>query len=236
MIKNERFDKILQILETEKHCTIENLSKLLYVAPVTVRRDLKKLEQDGLVNTCYGGVSLAHDPSKETPWIVRKNHNNMIKKHIAKKAASLIPDGATVLFDASSTVSYMVEHLKPEQNITIITNGIQTLSLAAQKHIKTYCTGGMLIDNSLSLSGSIALKAINSIHADFMFFSSNGISSTGQITDQSESETELRQVMLSNSDKHYFLCDSSKLDKSFLFHVCHASELDDVICDIPLSF
>ena len=236
MIKNERFDKILQILETEKYSTIENLAKLLYVSPVTARRDLKKLEQDGLVSTCYGGVSLVQDPSKETPWVVRKNHNNMTKKHIAKKAASLIPNGATVLLDASSTVSYMVEHLKPEQNITIITNGIQTLSLAAQKHIKTYCTGGKLIDNSLSLSGSIAIKTINSIHADLMFFSSNGISSEGQITDQSETETELRQALLANSDKHYFICDSSKLNKSFLFHVCHASELDDVICDVPLSF
>ena len=236
MIKNERFDKILQILETEKYSTIENLAKLLYVSPVTARRDLKKLEQDGLVSTCYGGVSLVHDPSKELPWVVRKNYNNTIKKHIAKKAATLIPNGATVLFDASSTVSYMIEHLKPEQNITIITNGIQTLSLAAQKHIKTYCTGGKLIDNSLSLSGSIAIKTINSIHADLMFFSSNGISSEGQITDQSESETELRQALLANSDKHYFICDSSKLNKSFLFHVCHASELDDVICDVPLSF
>lgn len=236
MIKNERFDKILQILEIEKYSTIENLAKLLYVAPVTVRRDLKKLEQDGLVSTCYGGVSIVHDPSKETPWVVRKNHNNMIKKQIAKKAASLIPNGATVLFDASSTVSYIVEQLRPEQNITIITNGIQALSLASQNHIKTYCTGGMVVDNSLALSGSIAIKTINSIHADLMFFSSNGISSEGQITDQSESETELRQVMLANSDKHYFVCDSSKLNKSFLFHVCHASELDAVICDIPISF
>ena len=83
MIKNERFDKILQVLETEKYSTIENLAELLYVAPVTVRRDLKKLEQDGLVSTYYRGVSLLHDPSKETLLVVRKNYNN--RKNISQK-------------------------------------------------------------------------------------------------------------------------------------------------------
>lgn len=236
MIKNERFDKILQILESQHYSSIDNLAKLLYVAPVTIRRDLKKLEEDGLVSTCYGGVSLPQNVNTDTPWIVRKNMNNVAKKLIAKRAASIIPDNSTIFLDGSSTVSYIIGHIKPEQNITIITNGIHALSLAAQQHLKTYTTGGRLVDNSLVFVGSLALKSINSLHADLMFFSSNGISADGQITDQSDAETELRLAMLANSDKHYFLCDSSKLNKSFLFHVCSVSELDDVICDIPVSF
>ncbi len=236
MIKNERLDKIIEILEKENYSTVDHLAKLLFVAPVTIRRDLKKLEQNGLVNTCYGGVSLMHDPNKETPWITRKKFNNVIKKQLAKKAAGLIPSGSTVFLDASSTVSYILECLEPEKNITIITNGMQALSLATQKHIKAYSTGGKVVDNSFALTGAIAMRAVQSMYANLMFFSSNGISQDGHITDQSESETELRKVMLANSDKRYFLCDSSKLGKSFLFHVCHASELDDVICDQPFSF
>ena len=58
MIKNERFDSIMEILKREKYSTPDKLSKMLYVSPVTIRRDLKKLESDGLVSTCYGGVSL----------------------------------------------------------------------------------------------------------------------------------------------------------------------------------
>ena len=113
---------------------------------------------------------------------------------------------------------------------------MQALSIATQKHIKAYSTGGKVVDNSFALTGAIAMRAVQSMYANLMFFSSNGISQDGHITDQSESETELRKAMLANSDKQYFLCDSSKLGKSFLFHVCHASELDDVICDQPFSF
>ena len=231
MIKNERFDSIMEILKREKYSTPDKLSKMLYVSPVTIRRDLKKFESDGLVSTCYGGVSIVTHDNRDVPLCVRENFNENIKLSLAKRAAKLITNGSTVFLDASSTVSFIANFLEPEQDITVITNGIKALTTLSQRHIKAYCTGGKLIDNSLAFTGAIALKTVKGMNADFMFFSSQGLGFDGKITDFSESETELRCAMLERARQKYFLCDNSKLGKTYLFEVCCADELDGVICD-----
>ena len=232
MIKNERFDNIMEILKQEKYSTPNALAKRLYVSPVTIRRDLKKLESDGLVSTCYGGVSIVSHENRDVPLAVRENFNENIKLSVAKKAASLITDGSTVFLDASSTASFVANFIEPEQNITVITNGIKALTILSQRHIHAYCTGGRLINNSLAFTGAIALRTIAGMHADFMFFSSQGLSRDGKITDFSESETALRMAMLEHSNQRYFLCDNSKIGKTFLFNVCDANDIDGVICDV----
>ncbi len=235
MIKNERLDKIMEILEKEQYSTPDTLASQLFVSPVTIRRDLKKLEQDGLVSTCYGGVSIANN-KLDVPLSLRENFNKDIKTTLAKKAAELIPNNSTVFLDSSSTVSRMAHFLRPEQNITVITNGIKALEILSRNHIKTYSTGGKIVDNSFALVGALAIKSIKSVYADFMFFSSQGIDESGNITDSSEDVTELLQIMLEYSDKHYYLCDNSKIGKRFMLRICNYSELDGVLCDIPLPF
>lgn len=231
MIKNERFDSIMEILRQEKYSTPNDLAQQLYVSPVTIRRDLKKLEQEGLVNTCYGGVSLVSHDNREVPLSIRENFNENIKISLAKRAAKLIPNGSTVFLDASSTASFIADFLEPEQDITVITNGMKALTTLSRKQIKAYCTGGKLIHNSLAFAGAIALKTVRTMHADFLFFSSQGLSLDGKITDFSESETELRLAMLQRSDQSYFLCDNSKIGKQFLFEVCNLKDLTGLICD-----
>ena len=77
---------------------------------------------------------------------------------------------------------------------------------------------------------------ISTMHADFMFFSSQGITTDGNISDFSEAETQLRQVMMSRADKCYFLCDNSKIGKQFLFQVCNIADIDGVFCDKIIEF
>ena len=163
---------------------------------------------------------------------MRENFNENIKLSVAKRAAALITDGSTVFLDASSTASFVANFIEPEQNVTVITNGIKALTILSQRHIRAYCTGGKLINNSLAFTGAIALRTIGGMHADFMFFSSQGLSRDGKISDFSESETELRIAMLKHSTRKYFLCDNSKIGKTFLFNVCDVTDTDGVICDI----
>ena len=231
MIKNERLDSIIEILKRDKYKTPDELAKQLYVSAVTIRRDLKILEKDGLVNTCYGGVSIVSHNNRDVPLAIRENFNEDIKISLAKEAAKLITKGSTVFLDASSTASFISNFIEPEQEVTVITNGIKALTMLSQRHIKAYCTGGKLIDNSLAFTGAIALKTVRSMNADFMFFSSQGLGYDGNITDFSESETELRLAMLERSEKRYFLCDNSKIGKTFLFDVCNINDIDGLFCD-----
>ena len=84
--------------------------------------------------------------------------------------------------------------------------------------------------------GSATENYIKGINADLMFFSSQAISETGEITDASEEETALRQAMLSKAKKKIFLCDSSKIGLKHTFTVCNKEQVDHIICDVKLPW
>lgn len=231
MIKKERQEHILQLIGQRKFCTVNFLAGRLYVAPITIRRDLLELEAAGLLSRCYGGATTPEHENREVPFEVRSRSNPSVKAELARKAAARISTGDVVFLDASSTVSHIVDFLRPEQNLTVVTNSTLVAEKLKEKHIICYLTGGMPVENSYALVGSIAAQTLSGLYANICFFSSQGISADGIITDYSEAETALRQMMLKHSKKRYFLFDSSKYGKQFAFRVCDSADLDGVITD-----
>lgn len=237
MIKKERQDRILNIVKSRKYCTVEFLSKQLFVAPITIRRDLIQMESAGLITRCYGGATVPEHENREVPFEIRNKNNYIIKEKLAKRASKLICSGDVVFLDASSTVSHITEYLTPEQDLTVITNSTLIAEKLKEKHIRCYLTGGMLIENSHALVGRIAEQALQGLYANICFFSAQGIDENGTVSDQSEAESSLRCLMINNSKKQYFLFDSSKYNKRFAFKICDAKDISDVITDInDLSF
>ena len=116
MIKKERQNTILAMIRSRKYCTIKYLSEQLFVAAITIRRDLTEMESAGLVTRCYGGATIPEHENREVPFEIRSKNNLSIKKNLAKKAYKLIHDGDVVFLDASSTVSHIVDYLSAEQN------------------------------------------------------------------------------------------------------------------------
>ena len=120
--------------------------------------------------------------------------------------------------------------------IKIITNNQQVFNEAISPEISLYCTGGRFLSEDKIFVGSIAEKLVKDIHADLMFFSSQGISVNGEITDASEEETALRQAVLSRAKKKIFLCDSSKIGLQYTFLVCNKDWIDHIIYDKNLPW
>ncbi len=232
MLKKERQEQILNIIKMRKYCTVIFLSNQLFVAPITIRRDLAEMESAGLIMRCYGGATIPEYENREIPFEVRNKNNFSIKEDLSKRAVKLISTGDVVFLDASSTVSHIIEFLSPRQNLTVITNSMFVAEKAKEKQIRCYLTGGMPIENSYALVGSIAEQSIAGLYANICFFSAQGIDAEGVISDQSEAETALRKLMIKNSQKQYFLFDSSKYSKRLAFSVCSAKEISGVITDL----
>ena len=102
--------------------------------------------------------------------------------------------------------------------------------------IPAKCIGGDLIHSSMCFAGRAAEEYLETLHADFLFFSVSSLNEQGEITDYSEEETHLRRAMLKRAAKSYFLCDSSKIGKRNLFTVCHRNDLDGIFCDAKLPW
>ena len=237
MIKKERQNKVLEMIKTRKYCTVNFLSKQLFVAPITIRRDLVEMETMGLITRCYGGATILEYENREVPFEIRNRNNYSVKENLAKRAAKLIRNGDVVFLDASSTVSHIAEQLSAEQNLTVITNSTLVAEKLKEKHINCYLTGGITIENSHALVGSIAERTVSQLYANICFFSAQGIDEEGNVSDQSEAESALRSLLIQNSQKRYFLFDSSKYGKRFAFKICSAGDVTGIITDLEdISF
>ena len=214
MFAVERQKKILDTLKNEGSVWVSKLSHELGVTEETVRRDLEKLEkQEALVRTHGGAISIA-ESNHEMSLEKRKHLNADIKEKLAKEAVKHIVPGDVVFLDASTTTFYMARELKNLKDITIVTNSIRVVSeLAGYSNIKVIGVGGY-VSNNQSFVGTLACNYIQeNCYANKVFFSSRGITRAGGILDSNEQEWAIKQCMIKNSDKKYYLCDKSKIER-----------------------
>ena len=228
MSKSRRSEEILQLVNSKGSISIQELSEKTYASRSTIRRDLEKLEQQGLLRRHHGGAESVL--SLNPPQIIRRQRNQSEKKAIAAKAAALIEPNSTIFIDASTTVQYMIPHLVGIEGLTVYTNGTDTAISLAKLKIRAICTGGELFAESMAYVGQVAANAVRNIIFDAMFFSSAGFDES-IISDFSESETVLRRTVIEQSAKRYFLADNTKRGKRYTHIVCRTNELDKIICD-----
>lgn len=226
----ERYEKILEILQSDRAMSVKKLSKLLYVSEATVRRDLESLEKNGLIRRMYGGAMLTKS-NKDVPLYMRESEQTEAKNIIGKKAAALVKENDVILIDASSTAYSLIPYLTGFANLLVITSGLKAAMALGEQHIKTLVTGGVMIDNSYSFIGRHAEYLIESINADLLFFSCRGIASDGRLTDSSMEESQMRQLMFKHAKRKILLVTSNKFGREFFYTLCPIDDVDDMICE-----
>lgn len=231
MYNIERQKEIVRILKEKRSISVNKLSKILFASAPTIRRDLSLLEEQGKVLRTHGGVVLREMPEKEIPLMLREDENNDSKKEIAKKASLYIKNGDVIFLDASSTVSYLIPHLKNFSDIIVVTNSPKISLRLGEIGIKNYCTGGLLLNHSIAYVGNETQNFISSINADIFFFSSRGYCENGYITDSSVEEAVIKKAMIKNSEKSYYLCDNSKKNKKYIYNICKTEEIEKIITE-----
>jgi DeoR/GlpR family transcriptional regulator of sugar metabolism len=236
MIQYERQQQILSILQQSGTASVRALSTAVFASEASVRRDIEVLEKQGYVKRIYGGVMLSRHENSVIPLDLRDPEHSAIKEQLAQRAASLVPDGATVLIDASSTTRRILRYLERKRDLKIITNNLRLLQEARDPAMQLYGTGGAYDPGNHAFVGPAAEMYVRGISADIFFFSSQGITEEGEITDVSEEETSLRRVMLSRAKHRIFLCDSSKIGIRRVFTLCTRQDVDEIICDTTLPW
>ncbi len=233
MLKEERYDKILEILEKEQYVSAAKLSKMLYVSLPTIRRDLAELGRRHQIIRSHGGAKKIQAEHIVTPLNFRKTVNVTEKRELCRRAAKLVNDNDIIFIDASTTTLQMADFLSEKKGITVITNGIPIASLLVKKGIKTFCTGGEIFENSMAHFGSFAEDFIRRFNIDTFFFSCHGVNEKGMLTDPSLPETQIRKVAINQSKKTVFLCDKTKFSLSTPYNLISIEEIDCVITNLP---
>ena len=225
----ERQQQILEILSDRQFASIAELAEQLFTSGATVRREIKRLEEMGLLESVYGGVVLREYRQEPVPVYLRDGENAADKEMLAREAAQMIRDGQTIMLDASSTVRRICRHILDRKGLTVITNNLRVCQELKNSNIRVICTGGTLLPRRECFVGHLAEEFLKGVHADILFCSSQGMSDDGLITDSSEEEIALRKVMLARSDRQVFLCDPSKIGKIYPLTLCHTDFVTHVL-------
>lgn len=233
MFNKEREQEIISILKaTNGFVTVKHLCDTLFASESSIRRDLKALEQRGLVKRNYGGASLMTNHSNIVTFNHRTRQNIAAKRNIAKKAAVLIKDGNIIFLDQSSTAFYLANELVNRNSLTVITNNIEIMMLLSNSGIKLISSGGSLSDeNRNCLIGGDAQKTFENVFADIVFFSVKAVTDEGVVTDCSREEIVVRNAMLKNAHKKVLLCDSSKFGMRAPFKQCELGDIDCLVSE-----
>lgn len=232
MLAIERRNVILTKLQAEKKVVVSDLSEQFQVTEETIRRDLEKLENEGLAKKTYGGAVLNESLNIDLPYIVRKKANVSGKQYIADIIGDMIEDGDHIILDGSSTALFVSKRIKEKKNITVITNSVEILlELSDRKDWKILSTGGSLKEGGLSLVGYQAERMISTFHVDYAVFSSKGVDMENGVTDSNESDAQIKKLILKAANKRILAVDSSKFDKTSFTKICELSDVDMIVTD-----
>jgi DeoR/GlpR family transcriptional regulator of sugar metabolism len=231
MLAAERRKKIIELVHQDKRVLVSDLSRMFEVTEETIRRDLEKLEKDGILSRTYGGAMLNRHTNEDLPFVTRNAINTDIKRNIALKALNLIKDGDTLMADPSSTAFEFLKLLGNKSNLTVITNSIHILHEFANSNMNIISTGGSLRYRSLSLVGPIAHETIQRYNVDTAVISCKGIDMDKGITDSNEPECELKKYMLRQADKVILLADHTKFDRTAFTNLVELNKVDYLITD-----
>ncbi|MGH4036407.1 MAG: DeoR/GlpR family DNA-binding transcription regulator [Sphaerochaeta sp.] len=226
MIPYERRSKILEILETEGMVNIEYLCDSLDgVSESTVRRDLRGLEDDGLVENLRGGAARIIKNSFDTPKSSRETLNVNEKEKIAMKAASLVQDGEIIYLDVGTTVMKMIKYLK-NKDISIVTTDATAVQELANTNIKCMLVGGDVVQNTASLVGPLTDSILRTLFFDRAFIGTYGFDAQAGFCSPDYRESNKKRIVKENSTNVYVLADHSKQGKRSL---AKAFNLDECI-------
>jgi DeoR/GlpR family transcriptional regulator of sugar metabolism len=232
MLAIERRNAILAKLSVEGKVIVADLSNEFDVTEETIRRDLEKLDNEGLAKKTYGGAVSNQAFNVDLPYSVRKRANVERKQRIAEKIGEMIHDGDYIMLDASSTAIFVIKYIKSLKNITIITNSVEILfELADKEGWNVLSTGGSLKEGALSLVGASAEKMIRSFHVNLAVCSSKGIDMSMGITDSNEKDSQIKQAIFAAADRRVLAIDGTKFDKISFVKVCDVKDIDTVVTD-----
>jgi len=230
----DRKQKMLLLLKEKKYLSVANLCKDLYTSESTVRRDLNKLEKQGLVRRTRGGAFYVEDIHLEWPLLYKNKENIESKRYIADLAIDFIEDGQTLFIDSSSTCQFFARRLSEKKGLTILTNGIITANLLSEEtDADVYCACGKVYSKRSSIHGSETCDYIMKHTADIAFVSCRGLDAEIGASDFSEEEAMVKKCFNKRAGKTILLSDSSKFEKRFFNQTFAISEINVIISDKP---
>ncbi len=234
----ERRRVILDQLKEQGRVSVKDLSELMSVSAVTIRQDLRALEDNGLLERTYGGAVRRESTTvlPEMSFHVRLSKKQREKEAMAAAAAALIHEGDSVALDASSTAYSLAAHLKTFKRVTVVTNSLVTAqSFLDSPQVNVLMPGGRLRRDSISIVGRP--EGLPDVNLNIGFFSARGINLASGVSDMDADEVAIKQAMVARCVSVVVLIDGSKWGQVAPYPFLKGEQVKHIITssDAPLQ-
>lgn len=211
MLKDERQDLIVELVNDENIIEVSGLTKALNVTEMTIRRDLKELEEKGLLKRIHGGAKKVRNLSSvEYSNTEKKQKNIKQKKYISKKISEILEDDEIIFMGPGTTMEYVSEYITGK-HLTIFTNSLYLFNeLIKIDSLAVRLVGGKYRKITGAFVGPLAIDMIKDLRFQKAFIGVNGISQNNAYA-YNEDEGFLQKIILDNASEKFIVADSSKI-------------------------
>ncbi|TZF82737.1 DeoR/GlpR transcriptional regulator [Pedobacter sp. BS3] len=232
----DRHQLILKKLQQEGRVNIQELSESMKVSGVTIRKDLKVLEDKNLLFRTRGGGSINNPYAIERTINEKELINAEEKQKIARAAVSVIGENDSIIIGSGTTVFELARCLHPTKHLTVITPAVKvTLELSNRPNVEVLQLGGLIRANSSSVAGSYAEQILGEISCGMLFLGVDGIDFDFGFSITNLAEATLNHKMIESAQTVVILADSSKFGRRGLGRVCGFEQVQYVITDNKVS-
>ncbi|MEV0522673.1 DeoR/GlpR family DNA-binding transcription regulator [Streptomyces sp. NPDC050439] len=231
MLRSDRQARILEHVAAQGSADVTQLAGLLGVSQATVRRDLRQLSDQRLLERTHGGAVLGN-VSIEVPLKHRIDQRSPQKQAIARAAARLVPAGAVVGLTGGSTTTEVARLLADRGPVTIVTNAVNiAAALVLRPTVTLIVVGGTARSESYELVGPIAEKTLADHHTDIAFLGVDGISAAHGCTTHDQLEAATDRAFAGHSSRTVVVADHTKIGRATFAKICPTAGVHTLVTD-----
>ena len=234
MNPNPRQLTLLKVVQSQGSVTVEQLAETLGVTLQTVRRDVQRLADEGLLARFHGGVRVPSSTIENIPHQQRENLNAEGKQRIARAVAASVPNDCSLILNIGTTTEAIAKALLYHTGLRVITNNLNVAAiLSANPQCEVIAVGGVVRGRDRGIVGEAAVDFIRQFKVDIALIGISGIESDGSLRDYDYREVKVSQTIISHAREVWLAADSSKFNRPAMVEVAKLSQIDRLFTDAP---
>lgn len=230
LFQSERQREIVMLTSQRGRVEVADLATRFSVTTETIRRDLSELQDQRMLRRVHGGAITWETNTFEPLISVRNDLSDGEKRRLAARAIEELPDNGTCIIDSGSTLNRFAETIPGDQQLRVVTNSLPTAqTLATRDNIEVIAVGGKVRNNTLAMVDAQAIAAVQGLHVDTLFISSDAATAEGGLTTPYREEALLKKAMIAAARRVIALVDHSKFGKDQFVQFARWSDIDMLI-------
>ena len=229
LLPADRLEFIAELVRRQGSVRARDLVAQLGVTDETIRRDLSRLAEQGIVRRSHGGA-VATGPAAETTTAVRLREHAQEKVAIGRRAAELVAPGTRLILDSGTTCLCLARALRRTPDLVVVTTAVtNALELLGNAGTTVVMTGGVIRPNTFGASGELAAATLKELRVDQAFIAIHSVSARGGLTYPSFEEVEAKRAMIEAADEVILLADHSKFGREALVRVAPIGAVQRIV-------